>query len=208
MTSYPIRSIRWSLQTALLPLETRLHLPRFRRRPFALIFRTLFLAMVISAVPAQGQSSVEEQVTRPNWLFTSGAMPEKAVGLSVPSYAFLRDTSIVTERKLNAGKWAITGAVIGAATGLILYEIVDSQLDFGLCTEGSPGCEVERNYSRVGMALVLGAIGAAVGFAIGRSRSSSHFPSYQEGLRRWEFRTGGVPYPAEKPTLGVVYRLY
>ena len=99
-------------------------------------------------------------------------------------------------------KGALIGAGVGAATGLVFYEVVDAQLDIGFCREGEPNCTTKQNYSRRGMVLGFGAVGAAVGLAIGSRYSSRE----QQPRSAWRLHLGNAPHAAHKPAMILSHR--
>lgn len=88
--------------------------------------------------------------------------------VGVPGYASRSDTTAKASKKPIKLKAALIGGAIGALSGLLLYEIIDSS-EFGgfVCNEGDPGCTTHKNYSRNGMMLTFGGIGAVIGFVVG-----------------------------------------
>ena len=97
---------------------------------------------------------------------------------------------------------ALIGAGVGAATGLVLYEVVDAQIYKGFCREGEPNCTTKQNYSRRGMVLGFGAVGAAVGLAIGSRYSFRE----QQSRRAWRLHLGHAPHAAHTPAFILSYR--
>lgn len=109
-------------------------------------------------------------------------------------------TQITVKERVLVG--ALLGGGIGAVSGLVLYEIAESALDFGLCDERNPGCESSGvSPTRIESVLIFGAVGAGVGAVIGLAVGGSNRKADSR------LRTVVLPAPHGRPTMGLSYRL-